>query len=1148
MCAGPIDRRFVVVVALLALGGAVLPVAGQEIAHAVPPADVNARRQRFEERNSQANIEKLSRRLAAVVDLNTPGVAEGFARLHELGKHAEALDAYRDYVLRKLREPEHSGIPARCVRLEEPASPGCDQGVVRSPADELMRNIFTARSLKVDLGEPGGVNWVFAPKAWRDRPVPAEGLEGSDDHTGDAPYLPRTEAWRKGPSDLARHFRLPKCFNHLLAAYAETGDGKYVEKWAAFIDDWCMNQKADVDGCPYNIHLYVPHHMERFQQFIGNLAVVARRQVMFQDDLPGPTLARLLLRYLPECAAATMRNLRYFESNWRFLASQYLIDVGLLFCEFRFSDTLIREGKRGVENAQVLCELPDGSDYELTPNYWGTYLEWASYPLAQLYRTHRRDWMTKAWYAELRDHTWMRSRAILAHLMPDGRWPIAPPQDMRSQLGEYDRRQIRDVIPEFYDVADNARRPNRAFAGCAPRYRSSVFGNGETDAPTYASEWLPYGGWYFLRGGWEREDHFLFMKSSSHVVGHGGPSTLWSNNNAASLYAFGKELLFLHHITPVTVDGLEQNPRAGLPYCGHMGYMLGKAIHVKPRQARWHDSDAFAFAEGIYDGAYGCPGEHVRARLLGKRPAADVTDVTHIRQIHFVKPLGLWIVTDRLGSEREHAYVQKWHLHIPEESVYGPIHGFTKDEVVVDHDVKSVRTLKRGGPNISFYQIGSASLTMRAKMAPPNPKGVKAWSAEGRNPRYTENENYLFAYTISKIWTTWKGKGNQVLITLAFPRETRDVELRQITPVNDHDGVYGFDAVLPGGGKVAYRVAANKDGTIRLGNVSIRGESVLLADMDDGRQGGIALGCKDLVVDGAARSLETGNVELTLAAGGDCRTVVIHRPIDPVRISPDVNAFADHLDVTMATGTPGVSIYYTLDGSEPTPASPRYTGPVRLTESTTVRARAVRNGVSEVPTTLTGTEATVVSRAVFAKQSLRRADALTGLKQGLRYDYFEAPWQDLMLLLDQCRPIRRGTVGQVPDVSGANRNSHFAFRYIGYFEAPRDGVYTFHAPDPMYDPNQVNLETGYDLQVWVGGELWYPGTRHHGFGTWSIVLSKGLHPIKITYVDYRGGKEDLYFPNREYGCVWGGDKPDLLVSGPELAKEPIAGELLWHRD
>lgn len=1116
------------------IGFGAIPFAeGRDVIKATAPSDSQQRRERFDRRNSSEELEKLAHRLAAMIDVEHPGVREGFSLHYRQKRYTEALDAYRDYVVGKLCEPERFNVPARCVKLQEPKSPSCDKEMVQSPASELMCNIFSAERLKVDLGEPGAINWVFIPEVWN-RSGPPLGLEGADYHHGDTPFLPRTKAWRKRPAFFARHFRLPKCFNHLLQAYAETGDVAYLDKWAAFIDDWSMHQKIDADASPYNIHLYIPHHIERFEYFLGNLTWVARRRAKFQYDIPSATLVRLLLRRLPETAAATIRNLRHFESNWRYLAAMGLIDTGILFSEFHISEDIIREGRRGMENAAVVCFLPDGSDYETTPNYWGTHFGWVARPLLDLEQEHRLDWMTPLWREELRESTWMRARAVLAHLMPNGRWPIVAPQDHRQQHSEYDRPGIRMAIPDFLDDPDTVARLNGAFKNVEPR------------TPGYCSEWLPYGGWYFLRGGWGRQDHFLFMKSASHMIGHGGPCTEWSNNNAVSLYAFGEELLFIHHTTPVLVDGHEQNIRWRLPYSGHMGYMLAKSVHPQPKPMRWHDSPQFAFAEGLYDGPYGEPAEHLKAWLLDRKPASNITDVTHRRQIHYVKEAGLWIITDRLNSRAEHEYAQEWHLHISEKGDYGPIYGFTKDQLHLDRKTKSVKTSNPDGPNISFYQFGTAPLHMELKAAPPNPVGVHAWTSEGRDPEFTENENYLYAFTISKIWTRWRGGGNQVLITVAFPRRTNDVELLEISEKNG-SGLCGFDALTPTGQKVQYRVSLNETSSIRLGDTEVVGESLLVVTNGQGERTGILLGGKRVVINGLKSDTLGPDAQFEIDAEGNPSTIGIHRPIAPVRIRPDVNVFHQNLQITMTSANPDVDIRYTLDGSEPTLTSKKYNGGVMLTDTSVVKARAYRKGQSVEPRTLSGTDATVVSQAVFVKQEPRKAYNVAGLNPGLGYDYYEGPWQDLMLLLNQCEPMYRGVMDHLLDIRQARRDRHFAFRYSGYFKASETGVYTFFAPDPMYDPTEVNRESGYDLQVRISGLLWYPATRRHAFGTWSVALEKGLHPIEVRYLDYRGGKQDLYFANEAYRCVWEGDKPDLLVSGPGMDKQVIPGALLWHK-
>lgn len=64
--------------------------------------------------------------------------------------------------------------------------------------------------------------------------------------------------------------------------------------------------------------------------------------------------------------------------------------------------------------------------------------------------------------------------------------------------------------------------------------------------------------------------------------------------------------------------------------------------------------------------------------------------------------------------------------------------------------------------------------------------------------------------------------------------------------------------------------------------------------------------------------------------------------VPTVSISPDSGEFTDFLDV-IVSGSSGATLYYSLDGSEP---SIPYAGTIRITESTTLRAKAVNSAGS----------------------------------------------------------------------------------------------------------------------------------------------------------------------------------------------------------
>lgn len=70
------------------------------------------------------------------------------------------------------------------------------------------------------------------------------------------------------------------------------------------------------------------------------------------------------------------------------------------------------------------------------------------------------------------------------------------------------------------------------------------------------------------------------------------------------------------------------------------------------------------------------------------------------------------------------------------------------------------------------------------------------------------------------------------------------------------------------------------------------------------------------------------------------------------QFDPAGGKYTETQSVTITTTTEGATIYYTLDGTAPTTASTRYTAPVEITTTTTLKAIAVKEGLgdSEVAT------------------------------------------------------------------------------------------------------------------------------------------------------------------------------------------------------
>jgi hypothetical protein len=505
--------------------------------------------------------------------------------------------------------------------------------------------------------------------------------------------------------------------------------------------------------------------------------------------------------------------------------------------------------------------------------------------------------------------------------------------------------------------------------------------------------------------------------------------------------------------------------------------------------------------------------------------------------------------------------------------------GFAPEEISLDQAARTVKTLRTrtdqwwswdalrdvrvGNVNLSMYQFTDAALKYDSKT--------------------TASREEMYDW--QRVGVTWQGAGNQQIVTVLFPRKPTpekpqpdgtENDLTSITSLATAQGSSGFQAVTPSGVQVTYAAAKGPTTALAADGVAITGEALLVIRNPTARDvvRGVALGCTALTVKGPDTPVAHPDFEFTLPASLDAAALQIepiYRPISPVQILPAADAFADEFEVSLACDTPHVVMTYTLDGTEPTPQSTRYRGPFKIGRTYVVKARAYRPGVERNPPHTSGTHATATSDARYTKKLWSTPEPVTPQAPGLNYEYCEGFWKDLWLAPGKVPPKQTGHVAELFDLTVipegnrplgdklAPREKTYAFRYTGYLQVPADGVYTLHAPHEFVYPDQI---AGYELQVYIGHEvipdnngtkrlgelnLWYPATRLHGLGTWSVPLKAGFHEIKIVYIDFRmDGPQRL---NRVAGvrdCVWSGERPALLISGSSLPRQPIPAAWLWH--
>lgn len=99
--------------------------------------------------------------------------------------------------------------------------------------------------------------------------------------------------------------------------------------------------------------------------------------------------------------------------------------------------------------------------------------------------------------------------------------------------------------------------------------------------------------------------------------------------------------------------------------------------------------------------------------------------------------------------------------------------------------------------------------------------------------------------------------------------------------------------------------------------------------------------------------------------------------------SPKAGRYAEAQTVTISCETAGATIYYTLDGTTPTTSSTRYTQPLTISETTTVKAIAVSDGEESATATAKYTIGTSTSDP--NTKTFRLVSSVDELEPGLRY-------------------------------------------------------------------------------------------------------------------------------------------------------------------
>lgn len=197
-------------------------------------------------------------------------------------------------------------------------------------------------------------------------------------------------------------------------------------------------------------------------------------------------------------------------------------------------------------------------------------------------------------------------------------------------------------------------------------------------------------------------------------------------------------------------------------------------------------------------------------------------------------------------------------------------------------------------------------------------------------------------------------------------------------------------------------------------------------------------------------------------------------------------AFTDKASLEFKTTRP-IKMVYTLDGSEPTPASTAYTAPIEISETTTLKIASVLPSGKMSP----------IRTIQVEKQSLAPAKEGAQTTPGLNMEVTDGMYMNVKELEAAKKETKKSVIKDLKEIRSVVETSEsmrgvnqYAAVATGYVNIPEDGVYFISS----------DLE-----EVWIDGKLLVNNggevkrfSRHDN----SVALAKGLHEIKAVFLGH----------------------------------------------
>ena len=205
---------------------------------------------------------------------------------------------------------------------------------------------------------------------------------------------------------------------------------------------------------------------------------------------------------------------------------------------------------------------------------------------------------------------------------------------------------------------------------------------------------------------------------------------------------------------------------------------------------------------------------------------------------------------------------------------------------------------------------------------------------------------------------------------------------------------------------------------------------------------------------------------------------------NPPQIVFENNIFINRVNFKLKSDRQNIELRYTTDGSTPDSNSLLFSAPVLLTETSIVSARCFRDGKP-----VSGT-----SKEIFTKVQPEHSINIENAVNGILYKYFEGDW-DSIPDFDTVKVLDEKIIPNF-SIMPAKSADHFGFEYNGYIKIPEDGVYTFYTASD--DGSRLYIEK----KLIVDNDGQHAIVEKSGI----VPLSKGYHPIRVTFFENSGGQ------------------------------------------